>query len=249
MPSNITYYNDFRNISAISNPILDNDCFFSTKGGFISSYVQEAVKFNATGFGIKKRNGIIYCENSSNLFSFQRGYVGITLSMPNDINNGIINGINDFTGDIGKYLIWGVNIGENYPIYPTINLQFTQSGISLNFKNSRGEVSLIDDVTDNEADEPIFIECIWDADGIDDFSEDTKITIAYKVNGTYLMGSNFPLSNQSDMGNFCILNTPFLKNNYEVTLLKIIIADGPLESINEELHSSSSSSSSESSSS
>lgn len=250
MSNQVTFFCDFKDISSVANPLIDKSTRLRLIGGFEKNWKQNNISFENSGFGIKKKNGCIYTNNYNNLFSMGKGYVNIVLSIPRQINNGIIDGIEDLSGNYNKWIIWGTNVGELGPVYPSINLQFTSEGIEFQIKNERGVLSILDDITTRDESEIFSIECMWDCDGIDDFSEiNNKITVAYRVDGVTKIISNFPLTTENEISNFCILNTPFLNSNVEMTIIKLIVADGPTIDIDEELHSSSSSSSSNSSSS
>jgi len=231
-----TYYTKCDTRKDIISPCADNSVGMLYKGSF-----EDRNGLYKDRFG----RGLIYSLNASSLFTLAKGYVGLTLSFPDNIVDGVYSPLRHASGEINKYILWGVNVGQYKTIVPGIEVSLTKNGIEFKILSSIAEFAIIDTYSNIRANSDVFFEFVWDKDGLDNFSVDAKITMAYRVNGQDIIIGNPPIANDSILNrNFCLLNTPFLNSGLECTLKSICIRDGITREIEDEWQSSSATSSS-----
>jgi alpha-tubulin suppressor-like RCC1 family protein len=255
MTTKTTYYSDCRNQRSLTSPLLDNGVEMKTKGFF--DILQDSNSFNSVGFGLKKSRygkSLIYCDDSSKLFSIEQGYVGIVLKLPDKIVNGVYVPLLKNDTVFNEHLIWGVNVGKTDVSLPSIYAKFTTTAIDFTIWASNGKFSMKDIWSNVDANTDIFMEFIWSNSAIDDFGiSGFDARMVFRLNGEAVVIANAPLreqdSNSIENLNFCLLDTPYIYSNMECTIKKIMIADGLPQFIEEDLKSTSSSSVSSSSSS
>lgn len=251
MTTGITYYSEFKSTSDIFNPILNNDVNMATKGYFDVNWIQSDVSFDNPFYGITKtltNRGLIYCDDSSKLFSMNKGYVGIKIKLNHGIANGIYHLLSE-SREFNDFILWGVNVGKQTTSKPGFYVALTTDGIKFKIQCSSCEYSVVDTYTSYVSGDILHLEFLWNSAGLDDLAElegfEDKITVLYRVNGQNLVVGNPPIANDSLSGlNFCLGNTPFLFSNLEMTIGSVTIGNDLPNHLIEELQSSSSSSSS-----
>ena len=148
-----TYYSDFRDIDSINNPILDNEVKMQYSGYWEKNWLAKDVDFDKFGYGLKRTLnsiGSIYCNDSSKLFSLQAGYVGMVLSLPFPIINGIYSPLINDTTEYNEYLLWGVNVGRYETSQPSLYASLTPRGIEFTVWTSLGKNTICDTTTNIE---------------------------------------------------------------------------------------------------
>lgn len=242
--SGVTYYNDFVDINSINNPIVGSNVQMQFKGFFDKNWTRNGLNFDNVGYGLKKtvnNQGLIYCNDSSKLFSFSSGYVGILVNFPYSFVDGVYQLLLNDVSTLNEYILWGVNIGQYENSQPGFYAALTPRGIEFTIWTSRARHTLRDILLTENANTDIFFEFMWDSTQIDDY----LIRAVLKVNGVYSAISNIPIEEDNIGGlSFCALNTPFSFSNLECTIKKLVIS-GQFPS--EDFYSSSSSSISSSS--
>jgi hypothetical protein len=247
----VTYHSDFKNMKSITTPVIDNDVRMGYKGHFEKDWDLYDVDFDSFGYGLKKNrhnSGTIFCKDSSKLFSMGLGYVGMILSFPKSFINGVYSGLlNNVT--INEHFLWGVNPGKTKSYMPCLYSSLTNNGIEFTVWSSACKFTLIDQYSNFDANTDIFMEFLWDKDGIIEYSEIGYLpTMLIRMNGSDIVVGNAPIFNDSISNLSCyILDTPFLYSNLECTIRSLVIANEIPERIEDDWYSSSSSSSSSSS--
>lgn len=244
----ITYYCECRSMASILNPTVDNTTKIRYIGFFDEMWDEYDVGFNNFGYGLKKtreNKGVILCDDASKCFGTTKGYVGMVLNLPHNIRNGVYSILTSGT-QINEYLLWGVNVGNINPSYPTIYAKLTTSGIEFTIWTIYGQNSIVDSYSNIYANNNAFYEFVWDANPMDDFSlNDFDASMAIRVNGEDTVLGNPPLGTMSLSGlNFCALDTPKNYYNIECILRKLVLSNEIPTSIEHEWYSSSTSSSS-----
>ncbi len=246
----VTYHSDFQNMKSITTPVIDNDVRMGYKGHFEKDWDLYEMDFDSFGYGLKKtrhNSGIIFCNDSSKLFSMGLGYVGMILSFPKSFINGVYSGLlNNVT--INEHFLWGVNPGKTKSYMPCLYSSLTNNGIEFTVWSSACKFTLIDQYSNFDANTDIFMEFLWDKDGIIEYSEIGYLpTMLIRMNGSDIVVGNAPIFNDSISNLSCyILDTPFLYSNLECTIRSLVIANEIPERIEDDWYSSSSSSSSSS---
>ena len=238
-----TYYSDFNNVNAINNALL-NSANMSHGGFWTSDWSDSNLDFTRWGYGLKKTKNsqsLIYCSDASQLFSSSVGYLGMVISLPFSITNGIYSLLENDTSTFNEMILWGVNIGQFENSQPGFYAALTPRGIEFTTWTSAGKNIIRDTVTTISANESVFLEFMWSSDAVDDY----LIRTVTRVNGVNVASGNVPINNDSltDL-NFCVLNTGTSYSNFECTIRKLIIYNKIPEDIYIELWSSISSSSS-----
>lgn len=245
----ITYYSECKSMTSIVNPIIDNKANMRFTGFFDEMWNEYDINFDLVGYGLKKtraNKGLILCSDASKCFDPYKGYVGMVLSFPYNITNGIYAPLLNSLTNINEYLLWGVNVGSVDPSFPTIYAKLTLLGIEFTVWTTYGKFTTLDNVTNIYANNNTLYEFVWDATPLDDFDlQDFDATMAIRINGEDVVLGNYPIGTVDLSGlNFCALDTPTNYYNLECTIGKLILGnDIPIE-IDRDWHSSSTSSSS-----
>jgi len=190
----ITYYSDTKDLKSIHNPLIDNAAEMRHSGFF------EVVEDNETphfASSIKKtlhNQGRIFCDDASKLFSISTGYVGLIMSFPFNLQNGVIHPAR-FSEK--EYMLWGVNMGETDIESPGIGAFFTKDGIEFRVKTSAGSYSLIDDETTISKNTSFEIEFFWDKDEISYIGND--VTMVIRVDDQDIVGGGVPIIDDLDV--------------------------------------------------
>lgn len=266
MSTGITYYSDCKSLSSITSPIVDNGVGMKYGGTFYKSVNNKT--FSNPFFGLERtqyNNGFIYCDDASKLFSSYKGRVNISIQFSEDIVDGVYSTVKE--NDL-EYILWGVNIGKQAIATPSIYVKLTKDGIKFTISTSLGQYSIVDNVTNVSSGEKVSLEFIWDSErtyktvydytiGLsNDLLEDASgsmssdsfdsfwATMAIKVNDVTTVIGNPPISTTDSISdlNFCILGTPYHKNNLECIIGDITIANTFIKEGDEEWYNSSSSS-------
>jgi len=221
-PYGLTYYSEFKDVNSINNPLSDNDTKMQYLGFLKDSWERNDLDFDYFGYGLKKttnNRGLIFCDDASKLFSIEEGYVGMLLSLPYGITNGVYVPLAGDTSDLNKYILWGVNVGISDVSQPSLYAALTPNGIQFRTLSASADFSIYDVTTTISANQNIFIEFLWDTAGLDFTEEKTMI----KINGVETASGNNPLSSESLSNlNFCALDTPFLKSGLQCTIKKLV---------------------------
>jgi len=233
--SGITYYSDLKDLNYINNPLVGKNVHMMF-GGFWSE--------SQTGNGIVKKmnnQASIYCNDASRLFSLGSGYVGMTLSLPFAIRDGVYVPLDGDTATLDEYILWGINVGQYEVSQPSLYAALTPRGIEFTIMTSEGLQVLRDTSSNIDADTDVFLEFVWSSDNIDDY----MVRTALRVDNQDVDVGNTPISNESISGlNFYALNTPFFYSNMECTIRNLSIWSRIPDNLVESWLSSSSSSSS-----
>lgn len=246
MASGITYYCDCRDLSSISNPIINNGVKMKHGGFFVSSWNQYETDFEDVCYGLRKtkaNQGLIYCNDASKLFGMSFGYVGLTLELPNSITDGIYTPLLNSNVELNEYILWGVNLGKTEASYPSVYAKLTKNGIEFTIWSSLAKFSMIDAYTSVLPNTSFFIEFIWSKDILDGVSlPDFDATMAIRVNNQTVVVGNSPIATDSisDL-NFYAIDTPFNYSNLDCIIRKIVTANQLPSWIEEEWDGSSSS--------
>ena len=218
-----TYYSDFRNINAINNPLINNSVQMQYGGYWEKDWLPTDLTFDSFGYGLKRTlnsQGSIFCNDASKLFSMGRGYMGMVISLPYPIINGIYEPlINDVT-DINELFLCGINIGRYQVSQPSLYAALTPRGIEFTIWTSAGLNVITDTSTNIDANTNTFLEFVWDKDVLTNY----LIRTAIRVDNVFTAAGNPPI-NDDDISNvgFYVLNTPFSYNNYECTIRKLVV--------------------------
>ena len=218
-----TYYSNFIDINSINNPLVNNNVQMQYSGFFEKDWTPSTIDINYPGNGLKKtinNHGLIFCNDASKLFSFNSGYLGMVLSLPFSITNGVYLPLKNNTSDENEYILWGVNIGKYENCQPGFYAALTPRGIEFTIWTSRGRVVLVDNVSNIGANEDVFYEFMWDSDEIESY----LIRIILSINGQIIDQSNYPISEDSLNGlKFFLINTPYMNTNYECIIRSLSV--------------------------
>ena len=111
----ITYYSDTKDLKSIHNPLIDN-AVEMRHSGFFEIAKSDTIPYFASAITKTLHNkGRIFCDDSSQLFSISSGYVGLVLTCPFGIKDGVINPAR-FSDK--EYMLWAVNMGIQYLLSP-----------------------------------------------------------------------------------------------------------------------------------
>jgi len=250
----ITYYCDCKRMSSIISPTLDNKTNMRYTGFFKEMWNEYEIDFDVFGYGLKKtreNKALILCDDASKCFNTTKGYVGIVLSLPYDINNGVYQKLLTGSFYLDEYLLWGVNVGTLEPSYPSIYVKLTKQGIEFTIWTEYGKHTLIDNSSNIHANDSAFYEFIWDSTPMDDFMmSDFDASMSIRVNGEDVVLANYPIAAMDlSLLNFCALDTPLNSYNIECIIRKLILGNEIPTYIQDDWYSSSSSIDSSSSSS
>jgi hypothetical protein len=245
----ITYYSECKHMSSITNPTIGNKVNMRYTGFFTEQWDEYDIDFDTFGYGLKKtraNKGLILCDNAARCFNTSKGYVGMILSLPDNIINGVYQRLNTTSIYLNEYILWGVNIGSIQPSYPSIYAKFTQSGIEFSIWTAYGQYTIVDNSSTIYANNDAFYEFVWDAEPMDDFAmSDFDATMAIRVNGEDTVLGNYPIGSMDlSSSNFCALDSPDNYYNLECTLRRLVLGNEVPTSVEREWHSSSTSSSS-----
>jgi len=190
----ITYYSDTKSIKNIHNPLVDNSTEMRSSGFF------EIVENNSTpyfGTSLKKtlhNQGRIFCDDASKLFSISRGYVGLVMSFPLNLQNGVLSNIRYSDKE---FMLWAANMGQTDIESSGIGVFLTKNGIEFRVKTSAGDYSLTDNETTIFAEQSFEIEFLWDKDGISII--ESNPTMLIRVNNVNTFGGIVPIIDDSDI--------------------------------------------------
>lgn len=241
-----TYYSELKDVHSINNAVINN-AEMQFGGYWEQNWSASTLDFNKMGYGLKRtinNQGSIYCNDTSKLFSMDKGYVGIIISLPFSITNGVYLPLVNDTAEFNEYLLWGVNVGRYETSQPSLYASLTPRGIEFTVWTSAGKHTISDTSTNIEANADILLEFAWDSNELDNYLARTVI----RVNEVDVAIGNQPINNDSLVGlNFYVLNTPFSYNNFECTIRKLVTYNKIPDNFIVELWSSSSSSSTSSS--
>jgi photosystem II stability/assembly factor-like uncharacterized protein len=244
----VTYYSDFKDVTSINNTLLNN-ARMSYSGFWISDWNTSNLDLDKWGYGIKKTNnsqGLIYCNDSSQLFSSNVGYLGMVISLPFSVINGIYSPLRGDASTFNEMILWGVNVGQFENTQPGFYASLTPRGIEFTIWTSAGKHTIRDITTNIAANENVFLEFMWKSDFLGHY----LVTSIIRVNGIEVASGNAPINNDSlENLKFSLLNTNSSYSNFECTIRKLIIYSKIREDVFEDLQTSSSSSDSSSSSS
>ena len=245
----ITYYCECKHMASILNPVVDNKVNMRYTGFFDEMWNEYNIGFDTFGYGLKKtraNKGIILCDDASKCFGTTRGYVGMVLTLNNNIQNGVYETLYGRSTYLNEYLLWGVNIGNTQTSYPTIYAKLTDQGIEFTIWTIYGQYTIVDSVSNVYAGNKALYEFIWDADPMDDFMmSDFDATMAIRVNGEDATVANYPIGTMDLSGlNFCALDSPLNYYNLDCVIGKLVLSNEVPNSVKNEWHSSSTSSSS-----
>lgn len=246
----VTYYSGLKNIRSITTPVIDNESRMGYKGHFDQNWDCYDLDFDNFGYGLKKtrsNQGLIYCPDASKLFSLTRGYVGMVISLPYNIYNGIYWPLLKSNAEIDEHLLWGVNPGKIDCSIPTISVALTVNGLEFTIWSSYCKYTLINNVTSIHAGESTFMEFIWDNNGLSAYAntEGYKPTMCIRMDEEDILLGNPPIANNSISGYpFYVLDTPFKYSNLECTIRRLVTGNEVPQIIASDWYSSSSSSSS-----
>jgi hypothetical protein len=249
MPNKITYYSNCKDLNSIVNPIIDNNVYMQYNG-----YFNELNKINNQFLhGLKKTKssqGRIFTNDASKLFSFSQGYIGIILTLPDNVYNGVYSKLLNDNSKVNEYFIWGVNANEKSEKMPCIKASFTKNGIEFLIWTRYGKFKLIDDISNLNAETPCLYEFMWDSEILSQnyIENNYYVTTAMRINNEFTVVGDLPIYNE-EMSNlkFNLLDNDISFYNLECDLNQVIISLETLEDIKEEYESSSGSSSSSSS--
>ena len=246
VPSGVSYYSDFKNYMSIANPTLGKQAQMQYSGFLKEDWTKEDVDFDNFGYGLRKtknNKGFIYCKDASSLFSLTQGYIEMVINLPDAITSGVYEPLKNDNLDISEYLLWGVNVGQHEIGQPGLCASLTPRGIEFTIFTAESQFTIIDTVTNAEANSNILFQFFW---GNDLYY--VGGTSAMMVNGENVQLGNAPISEDSikDL-NFCILDTPYGYSNLECVIKRLAIHFDIPDFIRNEWDSSSSSSSSSSS--
>lgn len=243
-----TYYSECKRMSSIINPTIDNKVNMRYTG-FFDEVDNDNVEFDSFGYGLKKtraNKGLIICNDSSRCFNTSKGYVGMVLSLPEKIVNGVYTKISDSQSYLNEYLLWGINVGIMQPSFPSIYAKLTSQGVEFTIWTIYGKYTLVHNTINISKNTDTFYEFVWDANPMDDFFlNDFDATMALRINNEDVIIGNYPIGtmNLSSL-NFCALDTPSNYYNLECTLRRLILGNEVPITVEHEWHSSSTSSSS-----
>lgn len=241
-----TYYSECQQMASIVNPIIDNGINMRYTGFFCKSWDAYKNNFDAIGYGLKKtraNKGLILCNDASKCFGTNKGYVGMVLSFPYDIKNGVYEPLINDCKSINEYLLFGVNVGQIDASYPSISAKMTSKGIEFAVWSIYGKFTIIDNVSNIKANSNNLYEFIWSALKIDDFHlNDFNTSMVIRINNEDISIGNAPIGDM-DLSklNFCVLDTPLNYYNLECTIGKLVLGNEIPEYIENEWLSSSSS--------
>jgi len=241
----ITYYNEFRSLRSISNPIVGNETKMKFAGYF--EPVDSQIDIDGVGYGLRKTldsQGGIFCRDASKLFSMAKGYVGVILNFPEPFENGVYSPLKGGYRESDEHILWGVNIGQIEPCQPSLYAALTPRGTEFTVWTSKGRQVLRDETFEAEANEDIRFEFMWDMDQLDEPYERVYV----RINSEFVAVGNTPISDDSIIGcSFYALDTPFSRSDLQCIIRQLLISPEALRLEPIESSSSTESSSSESS--
>lgn len=250
----VTYYSDLQNMQSISTPVIDNGVRMGHKGHFDINWDKYTVDFDSFGYGLKKtraNQGSIFCDDASKLFGLTKGYVGMLMNFPHAFYSGTYYPLLQAEGT-QEYLLWGVNVGQIRSSMPCVYASLTREGIAFTVWSSYCKYTIVDKYTDISANTNAFFEFLWDVSGLSEYNSSNGYapTMGIRVDGIDVVLGNPPIANNSlsDL-NFYVLETPYVFNNLDCTIKRLVTGNEIPYTIEKEWYSSSSSSSSEVSSS
>ena len=219
----VTYYSNLKNVNSINNPVMGEDAGMRYSGYFDMAWDRNSLDIDYEGYGLRKsinNKGAIYCNDASRLFSMSRGYVGMTLSLPNPIKEGVYMPLLDDINELNEYILWGVNNGLYTPSTPGLYSALTPRGIEFTTFTTGGRHTITDSISDIDANTSFFIEFAWDSDEIDEY----LVRSIIRVNRVVVAAGNQPIASDSidDFG-FYVLNTPFGYSNMECIIRNLSI--------------------------
>jgi len=221
VPRGISYYSDFQEYTSVANPLLGKSAQMQYSGFLKKDWVRSDVDFDEFGYGlskVKNNKGVIFCEDASKLFDLEEGYLEMVLSLPYRITNGVYNPLNGDALDISEYVLWGVNIAEREIGQPGLYAALTPRGIEFTIFTADSEFTIVDTVTNTEANSNVLFQFFWGDD-----LYNVGGTTAFMVNGENLQLGNAPVSNDDIEGlNFCVLDTPFCYSNLECVIKRLV---------------------------
>jgi len=242
----VTYYSDFIDMNSINNPTIGGSAKMQFYGFWDKEWGFNTLSFDNFGHGLKKtRNnqGVIFCEDASKLFATNNGYVGMILSFPKDIVNGIYKPLLENTSDYDEHILWGINIGQYEHAEPSLYAALTPSGIEFTLWNSDTQWTIRDAVSNISAGTDVFLEFAW-GEGHNEVTLDPINLMIIRVNDENIVVSNPPtVFNNLTTSKFYALDTPYLTSDLECTIKKMVIYDKIPETILPLFSTSSSSSS------
>lgn len=237
----ITYYSDLKDLKSINNPLIDNGVIMRHSGFF------EVVKNdNIPYFGTSLKKTLanqarIFCDDSSKLFSIDEGYVSLMLSMPFNVQKGVLYKAKQTKGD---FMLWSVNMDQDDIGASGIGAFFSDKGIEFRVHTSAGQYSLIDNQTVVVSDTTFEIEFLWKKSGITEIDESPTMLI--RVNGNDIIGGVIPIFDDGQINSlfyteigqtppsnsdvfldkqFQILDNSFMLNNLPCCISRIITSD------------------------
>lgn len=254
---NASYISDCSSMRAINNPMLGDDVGMDVIGRFekapagTSSIWRENRHLQDGGLEKTVANGgAIFCKNSSKLFTFESGAISLKLCFPDyNIINGVYGGLDVSEKTMEDFVLFGVNLGEHYITQPGIYGALTKQGIEFTVWTSGGKYSLFANNLNLEAGEDLWLDFIWDLDGIEIDKEQNMMLI---VNGNRFSRKaeihNNSLADTfgpSVPAPFWLLDTPYRKSDLHAIIRRIeIYRNVPKKATPNENQSSSSSSNS-----
>jgi hypothetical protein len=247
----VTYYSDFKSLKSITTPVISNNVNMMF-GGYFDKNNEIINNFDNIGYGLTKtRNnqGLIYCKDSSQLFSMEEGYLKLIISFPDKFKNGVYNRLIKSKNILNEYFLWGINYGKNECSLPSINCYLTKRGISFNLWSSWANFSIYNNFLNLDQNEFISMEFLWDKNGIDDYIDNDYIpTMAMLIDGVICLGNPPIYSNSVKDLYFHYLDNSYRMNNLECSIKSLITRNRKEIYIIDDSSSSSSDSSSSSSS-
>lgn len=237
----ITYYSDLKDLKSIHNSRINTSVNMRYSGFFDKqdSFLKKT----------RHNKGRIFCSDASKLFSIASGYIGISLIMESDIINGVLY---DVRYSDNEYMIWSVNTGYSDIELSGIGAFFTKNGIEFKVYTSLGKYSLVDNLTTVLSNNKIYLEFLWNKDGISEIDE--RPTMLIRVNNDDIVVTSVPIADETSINTtfysaigqgdpssssvflnkkFQVLENEFVSNNLCCGIEKLIIGNKtPLHFIN-----------------
>jgi hypothetical protein len=221
--SGITYYSNFFDINSINNPLMDNNVKMQYGGYWEKNWSVPSLDFDNFGYGLKRTKnslGSIFCSDTSKLFSMQKGYLQMVMSLPDSIVNGVYAPLVNDAATYNEYILWGTNVGQYEVSQPTLYAALTPNGIEFTVWTSAGRQTITDITTNTNANSDILMEFAWDNLELDNY----LARVIVRVNNVDVAVSNVPIYNDTLSNiNFYALNTPYSMCNFECTIRKLVI--------------------------
>lgn len=236
-----SYYSDLKDINSINNPLIDNNVEMRYSGFFDVIKNDQTSYFGTSLQKTLHNKAMIFCNDSSKLFSINSGYVSLILSFPNSIMSGVYQGVRYSNY---KYLLWGTNVGQIDIGDPGVGAFLSKDGIEFTIKTSAGVYTILDKNTTVVANKTFEIEFLWDNNGIEGLEE--GVTMLIRTNGVDVVGGSAPIIDGLDInsdfytdigqsepsGNsvfedvpFYLLENPYNLNNLKCSISRLIIED------------------------